>query len=131
LRIGGVVLLVDSLLVPALAAESEFGLFASPCVPEKPSAFTGLLDICDSAKLSLKIDAQQPIAWPIKESMRIDVLDVTAAHRVVVACSGKPQQSFRFRFSNFKTTHLCLFINDLYKTVQLWEPKKAPWCHCE
>jgi hypothetical protein len=131
LRIGGVVLLLVSLLSPAFAAESEFGSLCIAPVPEKPSPFTGLLDICDSAKLSLKIDAQQPIAWPIKESMRIDVLDVTAAHRVVVACNGKPQQSFRFRFSNFKTTPVCLFISDLYKTVQLWEPKKASWCHCE
>jgi hypothetical protein len=131
LKIGGVILLVVSLLSPAFAGQSESRSLCVAPVPEKPSPVTGLLDICDSAKLSLRIDAQQPIAWPIKESRRIDVLDLTTIHRVVVACDGKPQQSFKFRFSNFKTTHLCLFINDLYKTVQLWEPKNAPWCHCK
>ena len=44
----------------------------------------------------------------------------------MVLCNGKPQQSFRFRFSEFKTKELCLFINDLYQTAQLWEARKSP-----
>jgi len=86
---------------------------------------------CDSASLSVKIDALQTIAWPIKKSVKIESLDVTAPHRVVVFCSGKPQQSFKFRFSDFNSRELCLFINDLYKTVQLWESKGTPWCKCK
>jgi hypothetical protein len=46
----------------------------------------------------------------------------------MVLCDGKPQQSFRFRFSTFKSNRLCLFINDLYQTVQLWKLKESPWC---
>ena len=78
----------------------------------------------------MEIDAQPVMAWPTKKSVHID-LDVSQAHRVVVFCDGKPQQSFKFRFADFKTPKLCLFINDLYKTVQLWESKDAPWCKCK
>jgi hypothetical protein len=79
----------------------------------------------------MKIDSQQPMAWPIKENVKIEALDVTVTHRVVVFCDGKPQQSFKFRFSEFKTSELCLFINDMYKTAQLWDSKGAPWCKCK
>jgi hypothetical protein len=50
---------------------------------------------------------------------------------VVVLCNHKPLQSFAFLFSEFKTKELCLFLNDLYRTVQLWESKSAPWCKCK
>jgi len=63
--------------------------------------------------------------------VKIDALDAAAAHRVVISCNGKPQQSFRFRFSDFKTRELCLFINDFCKTAQLWESKGTPWCKCK
>ncbi|MGB6880179.1 MAG: hypothetical protein WBD94_11460, partial [Candidatus Acidiferrales bacterium] len=85
--------------------------------------------------MSLQIDNDKPESWPVgsQASVEIDRLDLTAAHRVVVSCRGKPQQSFKFRFSEFKGTHLCLFINDMYKTAQLWDPKQnpAPWCKCK
>jgi hypothetical protein len=61
----------------------------------------------------------------------VDGLDISARHRVVVYCDKKPQQSFSFRFSEFKAKRLCLFLNDLYETVQLWEPSQAPWCKCK
>jgi len=85
---------------------------------------------CGSGKLSLRIDTLQAVPWPNKKSLKIEDLDLTSRHRVVISCDGKPQQSFRFRFSEFKTGDLCLFINELYQTAQLWEPKQAPWCKC-
>jgi hypothetical protein len=97
-------------------------------VPDGRSA-PGLF--CESAKLSLKIDAQPAAAWPIKKSVKVDNLDPVTRHRIVVLCAGKRQQSFTFRFSDFKTGQVCLFLNDLYKTAQLWEAKRCPWCKCE
>ena len=85
---------------------------------------------CDSKKLSVKIDNRKVIPWPTKESLKVDGFDVNARHRVVVLCGGKPRESFSFSYSNFKTKKLCLFINDLYRTVQLWDSKQAPWCKC-
>jgi hypothetical protein len=85
--------------------------------------------------MSFRIDSGKPQAWPVENqtSAQIDGLDLAAAHRVVIYCRNKPQQSFRFRFSEFKGTHLCLFINDMYKTAQLWDPLQgaAPWCKCK
>jgi hypothetical protein len=63
--------------------------------------------------------------------MKVDDLDMAAKHRVVVYRAGKPQQSFGFRFSGFEENKACLFLNGLYWTAQLWEPKRAPWCKCK
>lgn len=114
----------------AIGAEPEPG---SVCIapvlqPPDPRGSPGLF--CDSEKLSLKIDGKT-IAWPIKESVKIDGLSVSARYLVVILCNGKPQQSFRFRFSDYETKTLCLFINDLYKTVNLAEGKRCPWCKCK
>lgn len=85
--------------------------------------------------MSFRLDNKKPRVWPVENqaSAEINGLDLAAVHRVVISCKGKPQQSFKFRFSEFKGTHLCLFINDMYKTAQLWDPKEssAPWCKCK
>lgn len=87
--------------------------------------------LCGSGKISLKIDDQPILPWPKAESLKISDLDATARHCVVVYRAGKPQQSFRFRFSDFKENKACLFLNDLYWTAQLWDPKQAPGCKCK
>lgn len=63
--------------------------------------------------------------------MSLTGLDLKLRHRMVVFCEGKRQQSFRFHLSDYKTGKACLFLNDLYLTAQLWEPKEAPWCKCK
>jgi hypothetical protein len=85
---------------------------------------------CDPTEISLKID-EHVIPSPVKESVKIAELDLTSRHRVTVFCDHKPQQSFVFRFSDFKSKQLCLFLNSLYMTTQLWEAKRAPWCKCK
>jgi len=131
LRISIVILSIAILLKPAFSAESGVGAVCVAPVPEKPMNFSAPGLYCDSAKLSVKIDAQPQLDWPTKESLKIDTLDVSVAHRVVVFCGGKPQQSFKFRFPEYKTRELCLFINDMYKTVQLWKSEDTPWCKCK
>jgi hypothetical protein len=86
--------------------------------------------LCAGGKLSLRIDRQSVQAWPKSESMRISRLSTTARHRIVIYRAGKSEQSFTFRFSEFKSKTPCLFLNDLYWTAQLWEAKEAPWCKC-
>ena len=122
--------LVAALVHPSSCAESESG---SVCIaparfdPKNASA-PGLY--CEAEKFSLKIDAQV-MAWPIKESVKLAGLDLNARHKVIVLCDHKPRQSFTFRFSEFKTKQLCLFLNGLYRTAQLWEAKSTPWCKCK
>src|SRR5438034_3924687 len=95
------------LLCRAFSAGSEHGsLCVAPVSVDPPStAAPGLF--CDPGNLSLRIDAQQGVPWPRKESLKIEHLDLTQRHRVTVLCDGKPQQSFTFRFSEFKTRQLC------------------------
>jgi hypothetical protein len=42
-------------------------------------------------------------------------------------------ESFTFRFSDRPHTRLSLFLNDLYKTAQLWDSVQnpSPWCRCK
>jgi hypothetical protein len=132
MRIVLVALLVTTFLDPSLLAQSQTGsMCIAPFVPDPADNLSAPGLFCASGKFSLKLDAQPPISWPKKESVKVDSLDLTGNHRVVVFCDGKPQQSFSFRFSEFKSTELCLFLNDLYKTAQLWEAKRSPWCRCK
>lgn len=113
-------------------AQSEGGSMCIAPISKEWPATAGAPDLaCSPSKLSVRIDTPKTFAWPTKKSVMIDGLDLSARHRVVVYCDGKPQQSFSFRFSEFKAKQLCLFLNDLYKTVQLWEPSQAPWCKCK
>jgi hypothetical protein len=117
---------------PTCFADSESGS-GSLCIaparfdPKNASA-PGLY--CDAEKFSLKIDAQAT-AWPLKVSVKLTGLDLSTRHRAIVYCDHKSQQSFSFRFSEYRTKQLCLFLNDLYRTAQLWDAKKAPWCKCK
>ena len=85
--------------------------------------------VCKSGDLSLTIDAKR-VPWSEQENLKIDGLIASARHRVVIRCDNKPQQSFTFRFSELKSTDLCLFLNDLYRTPQLAPAKSSPWCKC-
>ena len=122
-----------AVLMAVLTGSAFSGESGSVCiapVPEKPELRSAPGLFCNSENLSLKIDAKA-MPWPIGESVRIDALDTAVRHRVVVSCDGKPQQTVVFRFSEFKAAELCLFLNDLYKTVQLQEVKRSPWCRCK
>ena len=127
------ILLVALLLHPAFSLEGEK---RSVCVAPLPMTAaespTGTPELsCKTREYSLTIDGQRTITWPKSESLTIDDLSISGRHRVVVLCHGKPQQSFTFRFSNYKGKKLCLFFNDLYWTVQLWEANRTPWCKCK
>jgi hypothetical protein len=122
--------LIVALISTSCFAQAESGsLCIAPAIfdPKNASA-PGLY--CEAEKFSLKLDGQL-MAWPLKESVKLSGLDLTTRHRVIVLCDHRPQQSFTFSFSEFDSNQLCLFLNDLYRTVQLWEAKRAPWVKCK
>ncbi len=86
--------------------------------------------LCGSGNLSFKIDDRPITQWPEKECVEVSNLNANTKHKVTVYRAGKAQQSFRFNFADYKSKKPCLFLNDLYWTVQLWESKEAPWCKC-
>jgi hypothetical protein len=125
------VLMLGLFLCPGFASDTQGSVCVAP-IPVGPPKTAGIPEhLCRSGNLSFKIDSQSSTLFPHKESIKIEDLDLTQKHHVVVLCDGTPQQSFSSRFSQYQSTDLCLFINDLYQTVQLWERKGAPWCRCK
>jgi len=121
---------IACLLCPLLSAQSDSAsICIAPNAAESPVRCAP--GLCDPGKLSLKIDHLPILPWPQKESTKIGGLDPVGSHRVVIYRAGKPQQSFKFKFSDFKSNRACLFLNDLYWTAQLWDPERAPWCKCK
>jgi hypothetical protein len=110
-------------------AQTVEGTVCVAPIPVEPPSFSAPGLMCYGNR-SLKIDDTKAVPWPHKASLQIAHLDLAQRHQVTVLCDGKPQQSFRFTFSEFKTKEPCLFINDLYQTVQLWESRQSPWCKC-
>ena len=119
MRSTGIALLIVFLLCPAFADESENGSLCVTPAPAQPDPRSAPGLACLSGKLSLKIDTRQAVPWPHKECVKIEGLDLKQRHRVTILCDGKHEQSFSFRFSEFKSKQPCLFITDLYKTAQL------------
>jgi hypothetical protein len=85
---------------------------------------------CDPAILSLRIDTRQVVPWPQTGSLKVEDLDQIQRHLVAVLCAGKPLQSFKFGFSEFKTRELCLYF-DSYQGVQLQGRDHARRCNCQ
>ena len=132
LRFVSATLLVSILSACAIDAQSEIrSLCVAPNAGETPQRCGGAPGLCNGGTLSLRIDKQPVQPWPKTKCAKIEGLDAATRHRVVVYRAGKAQQSFTFRFSEFKSPTPCLFLNDLYWTAQLWEAKQAPWCKCK
>jgi hypothetical protein len=112
-------------------AQNKTGVICVAPIKHEPPTTAATPEVaCVSGNFSFRIDSGRLVAWPKDESMSLTGLDLKMRHRVLVLCDGRPQQSFRFRMSEYKTGKACLFLNDLYLTAQLWEPKQAPWCTC-
>jgi hypothetical protein len=119
-----------SLLCPSLLAQSgSASICVAPTDVEKPE--TCAPGFCTPGPISFKLDNRPLIPWPKTECMKIDGIDSATKHRVTLYRAGKAQQSFSFRFPVYGSNNACLFLNDMYWTVQLWDRKGAPWCKCK
>jgi len=85
----------------------------------------------NSHGLRVKIDKRPAAAWPDRKSLKIDGLDTSQRHILVVLSSdGKPIESVRFSFSGYKSTELCMAY-DGYQGIGLQEAtRRTPWCKC-
>ena len=112
---------------------SEFPTSAEPktgmlCViPDPPGCCTRVSIPFDLKTLMFRIDDGKKTPWPQKMGLKIEGLSLEEEHLVVVYSSGKPLQSFRFRFSDYKETELCLLF-DGYGGPDLRQMRK--WCGC-
>jgi hypothetical protein len=85
----------------------------------------------NSHGLKVKIDKGPVTAWPERKSLKIEELDTSERHLLVVLdSSGKPIASVRFKFSDYKSTELCVAY-DGYQGIGLREAtRRTPWCRC-
>ena len=114
----------------AFAAEPDRGAVCVAPNSEKPPTRISPGGMYNPATLSVKIDNRKPVPWPHKESLKIDRLDLTKRHLVVLTSAGRRTESFWFRFSPSDNGALCMTF-DGYQGVQLAGMKGSPWCTCQ
>jgi hypothetical protein len=85
----------------------------------------------NSHGLKVRVDTRPVEEWPQRNSLKIDGLDTSERHLLVVLDSrGKPIESVRFKFSDYKSTGLCMTY-DGYQGIGLQEvTRRTPWCKC-
>jgi len=85
---------------------------------------------------SVQIDERQPIPLSTSKSQWVDGLDLATNHSVAIRIDGKTVESFVFDFGQFEfrkvnKPDVCLFMNSLYFTWQLWRVERTgEWCEC-
>jgi hypothetical protein len=81
--------------------------------------------------LRFRVDKQPSMPWPDRKSLKIEDLDMTVPHVLaVLESNGKPIESVRFKFSEYKSTNLCMFY-DGYQGIGLDDATRhTPWCKC-
>ena len=99
-----------------------------PNSPDPPARISPGGDYNPST-LTIAIDSGKPILWPHKHTLKIENLDLNERHLIVLRSDGRRIQSFRFRFSNYKDTKLCVSF-DGYQGVQFGDKYDTYWCKC-
>jgi hypothetical protein len=86
----------------------------------------------ESRGLRLGVDKRQVVPWPKKESLKIEGLDLSERHLLVILdANSKPIESLWFRFSTYKSPNLCMAY-DGYQGIGLKEANRhTPWCKCK
>jgi hypothetical protein len=98
------------------------------CVIANPPADRWYANVpFDPKTLMFRIDDGKRTTWPQKTGFKVEGLNLAEKHLVVVYSWGKPIQAFRFRFSEFQDTKLCLLF-DGYSGPELRHMHKSCGC---
>jgi len=125
-------------LVPALcqiaAAQARVGtvcVAARAATPFRGQVIPPTGDV-SSGGLRGEIDKRPAVPWPQRKSLKIEGLDLNERHLLAVIDSdGKSVESVWFRFSDYKSTDLCMAY-DGYQGIGLQEgTRRTPWCKCK
>jgi hypothetical protein len=120
------VVLISILSALPTPAEPKTGTLC--VIPDPPGCCTLVTVPFDLKTLMFKVDNGNTTLWPQKKGLKIEGLDLEEKHLVIVYSGGKPLQSFRFRFTDYKETELCLLF-DGYGGPDLRHPSKL--CNCK
>jgi hypothetical protein len=85
----------------------------------------------NSHGLKVRVDGRPVEEWPQRKGLKIDGLDISERHLLVVLDSrGKPIESVRFKFADYKSTDLCITY-DGYQGIGVQDAtRRTPWCKC-
>lgn len=83
-------------------------------IPDPPGCCTLVTVPFDLKTLMFSIDNGEKAPWPQKTGLKIEDLSLEEKHLIVVYSGGKPIQSFRFRFADYKENELCLLFPSGY-----------------
>jgi hypothetical protein len=85
----------------------------------------------NSHGLKVRVDKRPVEEWPQRKSLKVEGLDTRERHLLAVLDStGKPIESVRFKFSEYRSTNLCMAY-DGYQGIGLQEAtRRTPWCKC-
>jgi len=103
------VVLAGLSFAPRSSAAPKAGLVC--VIPDPPGAQYYASVPFDLKTLMFRIDDGEKTRWPKKTGLKIQGLSLSKKHLVVVYSWGRPIQSFRFRFSEYKETELCLLFD--------------------
>jgi len=81
---------------------------------------------------TIQIDSLSPVQVSSTSAQLIPSIPSNGVHWVRIKGDGKLVESFKFKFSDFPSTNLCLFFNPLYETWNLRDAKQArSLCKCD
>jgi len=101
--------LLGLLLALPTSAEPKTGMLC--VIPDPPGCCDRFNIPFDLKTLMFRIDNGKKTPWPQRLGSKIEGLSLAEKHLVVVYSSGKPLQSFRFRFTDYGETELCLLFD--------------------
>jgi hypothetical protein len=121
-----VAIMFCSLFLPQESLRQEYGSLTIFTVPDTWSKYIGPDRYCEPSKLSVRIDDGETVHWPRKQRVQVKDLALDQSHLVTARCAGKPLQAVRFRFSNFKSTSVCVSY-DAYGGIHLFDYTTRGW----
>jgi hypothetical protein len=126
IRCLALIILIGFSVASSSSAEPETGMLC--VIPNPPSSQQFANVPFDQKTLMFRIDNGKKTSWPQQTGSKIEGLSLSETHLVVVYSWGKPIQSFRFRFTDYKETELCLLF-DGYGGPDLRHMSRL--CHCK
>lgn len=84
----------------------------------------------------VRVDRQKPVPLSLSAASWISGLDLEVRHSVSIRADEKVLESFDVQFDQVSfrdksRPDLCLFVNSLYLTWQLWPVERTgEWCPC-
>ncbi len=120
-------------LSPLSISAAETG---SVCIASVPTNTGGNKSMANSTastvpyEFTVSFNKGKPVAVSHSSPVLVPKLAIAQRHRVQIKQAGSPKTAFTFRFSEHKSSNLCLWFNPLYETWSLSVPGNMRWCRC-